>query len=504
MPSTPPSRAAASDKLRDLRRSYDTGPVVASLVAPLVLTALAQGVTAWLTSYPALDGAWGLTLPWLAWALASVAILLVRAQLQRWTAPTVPWGFWLQGVLQHLWVVLLAWYCHPSVSFFAVFVLCTAAFSDARYFHDAAPARWHSAACWLGCVLFLLTLDAVGLPGLLTRHARDPQYTALAGVVGGGVLLMQQFILSVVGAQWRKLDAQAVGVANLQAEVAAMQRERSVIARSCDFLARGVAASRFSHDVSSPISVVSLSIDSVADSATALESALASEVGDVNRRAKAALGVLLGAVDDARLAIARVTDLADGMARSLRAGPGAEQARLSELIARATELAAMALARHPHTHLKPVVTLQDCSVWITGEHAGAVSTVLANAILQNPRQQPELAGGPISDAYAVLSVRDYGVAEEHCAEALNRIESSLALTAEPQASLRDETYAGYGVGLLLGKLVLVRSGGWLRARAPTSGRGVCLDLLIPRLPLAELEAADPPELALSQWANQLD
>lgn len=501
------SRSAADEKYREFVRAYDTGPVVASLAAPLVLTALAQGVTAWLTGAPALDGQVGLALPWIFLLLACAATWLVKVQLQTRSKQSIPPGFWVQGLFQHLWVVLLAWYTHPAISFFAVFVLCTATFSDARYFHDSPAARWHSVACWGGCALLLLGLDLCGLPGTLTRFARDPSGTELAWVLAGGVLLMQQFIFSAVGAQWRKLDAQAAGVASLRAEVAAMQRERGVIARSCDFLARGVAASRFSHDVSSPISVVSLSLDSVATSAASLRRALVTRdahgsPADADA-ARKALGHLLEAVDDARLAVSRVTDLTDGMARSLRTSSNLEQKRLSELLGQATELAESALSRHAGARVEPRVTLEDCEVWITSEHAGALSTVLSNAILQSPSEQPELLGGPISEAYAVLSVRDFGVAEGQRHEALRRIEASLALSVDTSAPTRSEAYAGYGIGLLLGKLVLVRSGGWLRARAPEVGPGVCLDLLIPRLPATELETWDPPELALQGWSGQL-
>jgi hypothetical protein len=151
--------------------------------------------------------------------------------------------------------------------------------------------------------------------------------------------------------------------------------------------------------------------------------------------------------------------------------------------------------------LQAAVSVSDCDVWITGEHAGAISTVWSNAVLQNPTRQPELRAAPLSDAYAVISVRDFGVAEDQRDDALQRIEASLALSVDTAGAARQESYAGYGVGLLLGKLVLVRSGGWLRARAPKTGPGVCLDLLIPRRPLAELDTAEPPELALQHWSG---
>ena len=227
----------------------------------------ARSRTTWLLrGQPAVDGRFGLVFPWVLVLAVAATALVAQQQMRRQRARRIPLGCWAFGTLQMLWLIGLGWYVLPEFSVVLAVALWAVAFHDARYFYDAIWLRLHYLLVWPAFFLILLAIDLFGGPGLLARMHAQPGFVRFAIGFVVMVAALIQIILGVVGRQWYRLDAKVWAHAMAQTQLAAMQREREVIVRSCDFIAQGLTAGQFSHDVASPLSTVSLSVGQIAES----------------------------------------------------------------------------------------------------------------------------------------------------------------------------------------------------------------------------------------------
>ena len=140
------------------------------------------------------------------------------------------------------------------------------------------------------------------------------------------------------------------------------------------------------------------------------------------------------------------------------------------------------------------VELAPGPVWVAPGHASTLANVLTNGALHAPGHPLEVRGERAGDWYYRLSVRDRGVEGPAREETRRRVEALLAMKGDagerPPSSPR-----GYGVGLVLGRLYLVRYGGWLSVRAADEGAGLVFDLLLPAADPGAIPAPDArPEL----------
>ncbi len=485
-------------KWEEYVRTFDPAMVAAAIATPIVLTALAQALTWLLRRQPATGGSWGLLLPWGFVAAMAIAVLVGQRSLHRQRAPRIPLACWVFGSLQALWLPCLGWYCLPELSIIVGVALCALAFHDARYFYDAAWLRVHYLMAWPAFALVLLLVDAAGGPGLLARADSDPQFVRLAACFAVLVAGLSQIVLGVVGAQWYRLDAKAWAHNQMSRQLGEMRREREVIVRSCDFIVQGLTVGQFSHDVASPLSTVSLSVDELIEGLRGLRVELAaSGHSELERR----VGVLLDAAHGIARGNARLHEMTAAMLRSLRAKAAPAATRVSDLMAAAMTEMRIACARHGAEPAEPVLDLEADEVFTSAQHAAAIGSVLCNGALQNPRVPLQIRGRRVSHWFYCFAIRDAGVAEAGRPEALERVRASLAL-ADPGSSSR-ASYQGFGVGLTLAKLLLVRHSGWLAVEAPSSGPGLVFRVVLPRVAPEDIPVtANTPERASGSAAER--
>jgi hypothetical protein len=465
-------------KWEEYVRSFDA-PTVATAIAGTVGMTLAAEIATWLLrGHAAADGRFGLVFPWML-ALAVVAtVLAAQRQMRRQGERRIPLSCWAFGTLQIIWLAGLAWYSLPEFSVVLAVVLCAIAFHDARYFYDATWLRLHCLLVWPGFFLILIAVDLLGGPGLLARAHSRPEFVRMALSFAVMATALVQIILVVVGRQWYRLDAKLWADASLRAQLAEMRREREVIVRSCDFIAQGLTVGQFSHDVASPISTVSLSAGELAEDLRSLASDLeARQEKEILARVislqKAATGIARGN--------ARLHEMTAAMLRSLRGGTAPTEIEVGALVSAAVDEMFSSSARHRIRPVRPILEIKPGVVFATEEHAAAIGSILCNGALQNPEAPLRVLGAPVGDWFYLVSIRDQGVAVESRALALERVRASLALVESERAPASTSAYQGYGIGLTLAKLLLVRNNGWLAADAPAEGPGLVFRVVLPRV-----------------------
>jgi hypothetical protein len=119
---------------------------------------------------------------------------------------------------------------------------------------------------------------------------------------------------------------------------------------------------------------------------------------------------------------------------------------------------------------------------------------LLNGALQQAPSPVRVRGWVRDRWYYLLTIRDFATPERERESTLQRIRQSLSLVGSmPQEAFRRE-YAGFGLGLVLGKLSLVRHGGWLSVSEPEQGAGIEFTVVLPRVAPAEIpETEHRPE-----------
>lgn len=474
-------------KWEEYARSFD-GPMVATAIAgTAALTALAQATTWLVRGQPAVDGRFGLLFPWLLALAVALTALIARRQMRRQRARRIPLGCWAFGTLQMLWLIGLGWYVLPEFSVVLAVALWAVAYHDARYFYDAVWLRLHYLLVWPLFFLILLGIDLLGGPGLLARMHTQPGFVRFAIGFVVMVAALIQIILAVVGRQWYRLDAKVWAHAETQTQLAAMRREREVIARSCAFIAQGLTAGQFSHDVASPLSTVSLSVGEVAENLDALAGELAVRqdpelLARVTGLREAAQGIVRGN--------ARLHEMTTAMMRSLRGGSTLGETDVETLMRAAVNEMASASARHGIRPATPMLAMAAAKVLVTDEHPAAIGSILCNGALQNPEEPLLVEGRAVNPYFYAIAIRDHGVEAAARTSALARVRAALALVETGASADSPAGYQGYGVGLTLAKLLLVRHNGWLAVDAPAEGAGLVFRILLPRIAPAGIPVGD--------------
>ena len=92
-----------------------------------------------------------------------------------------------------------------------------------------------------------------------------------------------------------------------------------------------------------------------------------------------------------------------------------------------------------------------------------------------------IRGAILDPWYYRLVVRDHGVTPEKRELALQRIRHALRLRTDRRVDGDRGEHRGYGVALMLAKVLMVRHHGWMAAAAPSEGDGVEIHLVLPRV-----------------------
>ena len=377
----------------------------------------------------------------------------------------IPARYWLQSTAQLVWLAYLAWVSHPSFGLIGVLLLLAAVVNDTRYFYDSNRLRIHYASIAPFTFLCLLLTDAAGMDGLLHRLSTAPSEVAAYTTAILVATLASQFITGVVGGQWQSIDEQLSDNAALAQRLIELRTQREAIMRASDLVLHGLSLGRFSHDVASPLSTLSLSI---------------TQMRSVHSGPDAAV-LRTRILANMESALKQLSETAESLAVAVRERPPVRERELSTFVQEALEHARRTGAARAGVPRFPVSTdLPPCSVPLSEQHQGALADIISNAARASPKQGVSISGYTPSADILVLLVRDHGKEGEERATALARIERALSLHVAPEDvdSTRRE---GFGIGLALARLTFLRHGGDVSARA-ASGAGIEIVISLARVP----------------------
>lgn len=488
-----------------LLRLYAPRNLALGLAVPAVLTALhtaanaARGPLTW--ERAALPWALAALLaPWMAACGAALRARRRRAFLAAW------WG---QSVAQFVWLQYLCWSGPAPFAAVGAAVFCVWAFNDAFVGYDGPVLKAQYLAAFPAFDVALLALDGLGGRGLAHafRHERAA-FDALL-VAQAALALVTQTVLYYAGTEAHAHDRRVLAMSALERDLAAARAERRALQRANAYLAQGIAATRFCHDVRSPLQVVTGNAallrgllarpphedDDALAALAAVPDDLRGPLFDAFDRWFAEAHELLG---ELARDVGRLEEMTRAVAVAIRDPEAQRVAPASELVAEALREMREALAGHRVEAAPPALDVEDVAVAATAGHAATLGALLANGALQRPEAAGEVRGRAAGRWFYHFALRDHGVAAAERAGALERIRRSLSLEAgDAPDTGRARAYGGYGIALMIAKVFLARYGGAIAAAAPPSGDGVVFHVLVPRVPYDQVPAAEGPEDALA-------
>ncbi len=374
---------------------------------------------------------------------------------------------WLvtNNIVGMVWLLLLAWFSSFPIAIVVALLWVSTLINDVRVLYDAPHVYVSNLVPIPLTYLLLLALDLFGQPGLGLRATLAEDGAHFWGMTGSLAILMPvtAAVIWGVGANVRKHDNLLLKFAAKEAQIDWMLREREVLMSYTNLLAPGLAAAKYSHDLASPLTVLHLSLNELRE--------LPSHHAQLDEP-----------LQDAIEACDQLQHMIKGMTRAVKSDMAVARTALHELVDQAWEEACGQLQGHGITPLQPVIHLDSTSVWVTDEHAGAIGCVLVNGTLQRPDRALEITGSPVGDWHYQIHIRDHGVPRAQAGEALGKIRHRLSLRHEQTSRSFNRQYRGFGLGLTLSKLLLVRNHGWLDCRAPDEGDGVIIDVTLPITP----------------------
>lgn len=439
-------------------------------------------------------------LVWLLLAAHVPALLLVRRAIAGGRQRVFDHAYRLQGLIQFCWLQLLAWFAVPwfptlGLALMVTLMVCWAA-NDAVSRQSLPALRRQYLLAFPAFDGMLLALDLVGGPGLVTAAAADPGYVVHTLVLQVVLLALTQTVLSQIGQTAR---AQAAWQSRQEAtdrKLAIMQAEKAVIAQSSVLLGHGLAASQFSHDVASPITVMRAASEELAwllDEGPSQDPELVRALAILDPETRRRLGCLFSSWDASARQVLRDLDdatertmrMTGALARSLSARHSQVPHHTEDLVDKAIEAMQAHMRGHDRAAPQVDVLVEPSSVQVTPGHVGILGNLLTNGALHAPGRRLEVHGEVIDDWYYRLVIRDHGVSPDDRPRALRAIRASLQLggsaLAPPPASTSPSGHRGYGIALMLAKVLVVKHHGWIAASAPPQGRGVALHLVLPRV-----------------------
>jgi len=496
-----------------LLRLYAPRGVAIGMSIPVVVTAVYTVVNALRGAAPrgSVAVSWGLVAalgPLMIGCGAALRARRRRAFMGLW---------WAQSLVQFVWLQHLCWTTTPLFTAVGATLFCLWAFNDAFVGYDGYVIKAQYLLAFPAFDVFLLGLDAAGQRGILHAftHERDLFDALLA--VQAALTLVTQMILYYAGTEALAHDRRVVEMASLERDLAVMRTERRVLQRSSAYLLQGIAATRFCHDIRSPLQGIvgnlALLRDLLArpphEGDDALD-ALAAIPSDLRVPFLDALDRWLRDASDASDAVARgsgrLAEMTRAVASSIRDLEAQRLQPIGDLLADALRETSATLEGHGVAAVAPAVDIEEAAVAVTEGHAGTLGNLLANSALQRPGGAVEVRGRAAGEWFYHLALRDHGVAADAREEALAKIRRSLSLEVARDPSGHgpdaDRAYQGYGVALMIAKVFLTRYGGAIAVAAPAAGDGVVFHLLLPRTPYDQVPTLDAPEDVLARAMSE--
>lgn len=446
----------------ELLQGFAPSLVILAMLFPPIVTFAAGAMNYWISGHPSSGHSEGI----LVVSALSVAPIPALWSVRRRVVAVhgrymPPLAYSVLSQIQLQWLLLLAWYSTPWVAAGVMLIYIFTVRHDIQYFFDDILLRWLYAAAPIAMLALLSLLDVAGGWGLRTRMADAP--TGMLGVIWllVSVAIICQVIIHWSGRALRLAHEQRMAWSHQQAEQARKQQERQTLQRSATIMGHGLTASKFSHDVASPLTVIKM---------ISQELRYAESNSDIDEM-----------LEDLHEAVELLTGLTRTMATSIRRPTDAQHVSIQELLQEAHALAKATIKSHDRS-LAPLQVHHDPGVVIaTPGHASTIANLLVNATLQTtPRI--DIQGRRKNNETYELILRDHGVDEDDRPAALKRIHQSMQMdttgdSATPLA--RDGVYRGYGISLHLARLLILRTGGWIEAQAPPEGAGVQFVLELP-------------------------
>ena len=486
-----------------LRASNSPTAIASAALLMSALTALPiilGGLTPWLAN-PALapdfaalhgpshPGVWALVLLHVATLVASWRRLGPQAEVPRSL-------FRLQLFIQLTWLQLIAWFAIPHFPVIGltllVALLVGCAVRDAL---SRVPSKELRLSYLLAFVFFdglLFAVDAAGGPGLLHGYELDPGYVQQTIALQVLLVGLTQALLELMGRTVLHHDVRLLHQERTERELAVMRTEKDILGQSSVLLSQGLAASQFSHDVASPLTVIRACIEEM--------QLMLGESPYQDRQIRLALGALDPrqasdaiehmtswnasadqVLDDLDEASSRILSMTGSLARSLRGGIVAAPLPVEELLSAAKDSMATHLQGHDRAAPEVELDLEPALVQVTPAHASCLGNLLTNGALHAPETALEIRGEILDPWYYRLVGRDHGVSPEKRELALQRIRHALRLSPDRRVGGGRGEHRGYGVALMLAKVLMVRHHGWMAAAAPAEGNGVEIHLVLPRV-----------------------
>jgi len=435
--------------LEPVVEAYSPGAVWMMVALPYVVTAIAVGMNYLFEVGPFYFGLEGVALVTGFVVLQGPLNLWVGARFRR--GDTELWPYWVQSAVQLLWLCFLAWYSSAAVGLVCMCLFFTAALSDTRYFFRAPHLKRQYLYAFPTAALDLLLVDAFGGHGIvwMGRNMPDMLFARLA--VAGLLLGIVQVIIYFSGEQYEALEESRRLAEEQQVAKAVAERERRVVRQTTALLHQGLTASKFSHDIASPASVIAMCAEEL--------------------RACGVLGSHQDVLDDLIAASDRVRAMSLDLAKAVRDGPDARLRSVRELVDSALEQAAVTAASQGVVAPAPELAIQACDVWATPQHASTIANVMVNGMLAAQERRLELFGADMGDRYE-LRIRDYGVSSVDRPDAMRRVRAAFEFLPGQSRS----EYRGLGLSLQLARIHMVQGGGWIDVAAPADGPGLILVL----------------------------
>lgn len=506
------SRVVANPLEReDLLRMYTPGAVGAAIGLAAVLSGLP-----WILNRigAILDGGVAdaaRALPWgwpagVVWALCLLhvpALVLTRRALLAGRAAAFRRNYWVQSLIQLLWVQALAWLTldrFPSFGVATLFALLMGwAFNDARFFYDTRSLRLQYVVAFPLFDALLVAFDLAVRHGFAPGTPAGPrllwEWLALQALF----LVTTQAIVRMVGQDAYAHDRMLLAQSRLDRERALLVREREVLQQSSSFLVNGLAAAQFCHDVAGRVGSARLNLDVVLKALSA----------QADRGALPGGRPVAEALTDLDADVRAIQSMTLQVIRSVQGADPLSPAPVSVLVEQAIASMRHGLRSSCSQVAEPVVFLEAADVYVADVHVASLGNILANGAVRQPARPLEIRGRRVGPFFYRLTIRDHGVSGARQREALAKVHRILSLsrTAAPLDSGAAEALArrerGFGIALLIAKVLFVRYNGWLAATLPEHGDGLEFHVVLPvedprRIPA---EANHPEQVAIRPLAG---
>ncbi len=388
------------------------------------------------------------------------------------------------GVLQVLWASAVSWAMPEGWALAAAGVLggflVAWAFLDAQQFRGQPRIRNLYLISFASVPLYLLALDAVGLDGVLSRMESAPEHTLQWFFVFALMAVITTAILTVVGGHAREAAERQDSAERLLRERTALASERQSLQLVSRVLQGHVAAGRLRHDIASPLTVISATVDYLREAT----------VGDDD-------------VQDALVDVLAAADLMKALIATLPApndGPVVDETPIDDLMSEVQVSFRASVMGHGVEEASVQCLLEPSQVWAGPEHVLSMASLLVNGRMQQGTAELRVTGVVLSEWYYRLEVRDFGVPRDQQRVAQARVRAGLRL----QASVKRAAYRGLGLGLPLCKLQLASHGAWIDVTTPEDGPGLVIEVILPRVSPEQIPADQrTPELWVTSGTDSL-